>query len=106
MDAALRCVIQALSDRTPGLYVHTSSIASGIGGGPQSSLVYLVKSDGSVQRTGESGGSVSLAQSCSLLSPTDYESCLESTATSMYATPECEAVSWATNCVNADVSCE
>ena len=104
-DEALRCVVQALYDRTPGIYVQESTIISGMGPGTSTmTTVYLVKEDGTVNRI--STTPLGNPQVCELQRTSLYEACLESIPDSEYATPECRAVIWAVNCTPGDVSCE
>jgi hypothetical protein len=104
-DEALRCVIQALHDRTPGLYFRTTSIA-GSPARPGPTQLYLVKGDGSVNTITNPNADPSNPRECSLLPATDYEPCLTSASTDTWATTECRNVAWVTDCIDADVACE
>ncbi|HEY3493783.1 MAG TPA: hypothetical protein VGK73_03810 [Polyangiaceae bacterium] len=105
-DEALRCVVQHLYERTPGIYLNESTLASGIGPGTQTTrYVYLVKEDGTVNRITQAATPTN-PQVCALQPPSAYEACLASTAEGTAATTECRNVTWVTDCTTAEVSCD
>jgi len=101
-DAALRCVIQALHDRTPGLYIHESTIV-GLPGTPSTAdAVYLIKTDGSVEMTTNTYD----PELCTLQAPSAYDACLASVASDSTATAECRNVTWVSGCTPGTLTCE
>jgi hypothetical protein len=104
-DAALRCVIQAFHDRTPGLYIQTSTIAGADGSESTTTWVYLIRPDGSVARQQKLEDSVFNPQLCAMRPPSDYEACLASVPTGSSATAECSSLTWATDCSPGTISC-
>jgi hypothetical protein len=104
-DASLRCVMKALHDRTPGIYVHTSTTA-GLTSTSTTTWVYLIKQDGTVDMELDGGSVFSRPQICSPQPPTAYDACLASVSTDGVATNECLNVfEWVMGCVAGDVAC-
>jgi hypothetical protein len=104
MDAALRCVVQAFHDRTPGIYLDQTSTVDSTGSST-STFVYLIKADGSVNRVQKSGSLIDSPEVCTPRPPTDYDACLTSVATDTYATTECQTVTWVSSCTGGNVAC-
>lgn len=104
-DESLRCVMQVLHDRTPGLLFEKVTVF-GIGSTITTTQVYLVKSDGTMNREALGDRGPAAPQVCPLLPPADYEPCLASTSTDGYATPECDTQSWTSGCDDGPVTCE
>jgi hypothetical protein len=104
-DESLRCAIQVLHDRTPGLLFEKTTVF-GLGSTNTATIVYLVKPDGMMQREALMEHGPSAPQLCPLLPPADYEPCLASTSTDGYATPACDTQSWTSGCEDSPVSCE
>jgi hypothetical protein len=104
------CLLEALRDRTPGIYQH--NVASNSARGAESTEhVFLVRSDGTVAHTtkltqtggtfaanGTSGISYTDAEYCELASPTYFADCLASLQDDDLAP---EALAWA--CLYVDV---
>jgi hypothetical protein len=105
-DAALRCVIEALRARTPGKYLQSLAIATGIGPPSATTTVHLVKADGTVHRIARSASGTSNPAVCSLPPAADFEACVESVSTDTWATPECRSAAWVTGCVAGAVDCD
>jgi hypothetical protein len=104
-DESLRCVMQVLHDRTPGLLFEKVTVF-GLDSTGTTTRVYLVKSDGMMNREALLEQGPSVPQLCPLLPPPDYEPCLASTSTDGYATPACDTQSWTSGCEDAPVTCE
>jgi hypothetical protein len=105
-DAALRCVIEALRARTPGKYLQSLAITTGIGPPSATTTVHLVKADGTVHRITRTASGTSNPAVCSLPPAADFEACVESVSTDTWATPECRSAAWVTRCVAGAVDCE
>jgi len=104
-DESLRCVMQVLHDRTPGLLFEKVTVF-GLGSTDTVTQVYLVKSDGKMNREALLERGPNAPQLCPLLPPADYEPCLASTSTDGYATPACDTQSWTSGCEDSPVTCD
>jgi len=104
-DESLRCVMKVLHDRTPGLLFEKVTVF-GLGSADAVTHVYLVKSDGKMNREALLEQGPSAPQLCPLLPPADYEPCLASTSTDGYATSACDTQSWTSGCEDRPVTCE
>ena len=105
LDEPLRCVMQALHDRTPGLLFEKTTVF-GLTSTNTVTHVYLVKSDGMMNREAIVEHVPSAPQVCPLLPPAEYEPCLASTSTDGYATPACDTQSWTSGCEDKPVTCD
>jgi hypothetical protein len=104
-DASLRCVLQALRARTPGIYRRTTTIVTGIGPPSSSDVVYLVKADGAVHRQARTTAEV-IDQICSSQPETAFDACLATEPNGDFAPRECSDLAWAVACEAGSVSCD
>lgn len=100
---ALHCIIAAFAARTPGVYLAQTTIV-GLDGEGTTTIAYLIKADGTVNRITKSGDTVSSPQICAAQPEGAYAPCLEgSGADSPLA---CQDTAWVTDCEPGTVSCE
>jgi hypothetical protein len=104
-DESLRCAIQALHDRTPGLLFEEVTVY-GLDRTDTTTSVYLVKADGMMYRESLTDQGPKAPQLCPLLPPADYEPCLASSSVDGYATPACDHQSWTSGCDDGPVACD
>jgi len=100
---ALHCIIQAFSARTPGVYLQQTTIV-GLDGEGTTTVAYLIKADGTVNRITKSGDTLSSPQICAVRPQTYYAPCLDVSGSD--SPLACQDTAWVTDCQAGSVSCE
>jgi hypothetical protein len=100
---ALHCIVAAFAARTPGVYLEQTTSVD-LDGERTTTVAYLIKADGTVNRVTKSGNGISSPQICAARAAGEYAPCLEgSGADSPLA---CQDTAWVTECEAGTVSCQ